>query len=316
MTAVTRPALVVNPTKAPDLCALRRRINQRLERANIGEPLWLETTATDPGTGQTQAALAQGADVVMAYGGDGTQRACAASLAGSGVPLAVLPAGTGNLLARNLGIPVHLEQALEVPLRGGRKQIDLCQAGADSFVVMAGMGFDARMLADTSRALKERIGWLAYGLAGLHAVPGAPTLQIQLEMDEGRTVTRPGVGVLVANLGGLTGGMTLLEHAAEDDGLLTVAVLTPERLRDWAWLAARMVARRAPARRTLPVWQTSSLRVTVDRAAPVEVDGEVLAARAEQDFWVSAGALTVCVPDREDRWTWRPKSPPSRRGSP
>jgi YegS/Rv2252/BmrU family lipid kinase len=299
VTTTTRPALVVNPTKARDIGQLRRTIDQQL--ADVGEPLWLETTADDPGSGQVREAIAWGADLVMAYGGDGTQRACAASLANTDVPLALLPAGTGNLLARQLGVPTRLDRAIEVSLHGGRRRIDVCGASGDRFVVMAGMGFDARMLASTSDALKERIGWLAYGLSGLHAAGSAPMLRIRLEMDGGRCVLREGVGVLVANVGTLPGGITLLPQAVEDDGLLTVAVLTPDRLLEWAALAARLLVGAAPTPAQLPCWQTTALRVTVDRPVPLEVDGEVLGARCQEEFVVAPRSLTVCVPAEGSR---------------
>lgn len=296
MTLPSRPALVVNPTKVRNMPALRTAITDVLGRADIAEPIWLETTADDPGTGQTRAAVSQGADLVMAFGGDGTLRACAASLTGSQVPLALLPAGTGNLLARNLGIPARLQPALEVALRGQSRQIDVCHAGSDSFVVMAGMGFDARLLAGTSSRLKQRIGWLAYGLAAIQATGGQHALRIHIDINGGRSITMSGVGVLVANVGTLTGGMTLLPHAHEDDGMLTVGILTAERLQDWAALALRLVTGQPPGNEQLAYWQTRSLRVVVDPASPVEVDGEVLGDRVEQEFRVSPRALAVRVP--------------------
>ncbi len=296
MTTV-RPAVVVNPTKTRDLGQLRRELTAGLAVVTDRAPLWLETTANDPGAGQARRALADGADLVLAYGGDGTQRACAATLAGTGVPLALLPAGTGNLLARHLGVPTRLDAAVEVSLHGPRRPIDVCTSGAEPFVVMAGMGFDATMLSGTSDVLKERIGWLAYGLAGLHAIGRSPALRIKLEMDDGRCVAADGVGVLVANVGTLPGGLTLLPGAVEDDGLLTVAVLTADHVADWVGLAARLVREAPPSDAQIRCWQTTALRVTVDRPVPVEVDGDVREARCEQVFAVRRRALTVCVPD-------------------
>ncbi len=294
--APARPAIVVNPVKAANLAALRARVSAVLARAGAAPPIWLETTRHDPGWGQTRAAMAQGADLVMAYGGDGTQRACAAALAGSDIPLALLPGGTGNLLARNLGIPADLRTAVQVAVAGRARLIDVCRAGSDSFVVMAGMGFDADMIKATSPVLKRELGWLAYGLAALRTIRDAPTLRIRLEMDNGRSWTTSGVGVLAANVGTLTGGITLLPQAAVDDGQLAVAVLTPRRLRDWAGLGGRLTSGRVPKPTQLRCWKTQSLHVSLDRPVMVEIDGDVIDERAELEFTVSRRSLSVRVP--------------------
>jgi YegS/Rv2252/BmrU family lipid kinase len=292
----SRAAVIVNPVKVSNTAALRGVVSGVLARTEGAEPIWLETTRRDPGSGQTRAALARGADLVMAYGGDGTLRACAAALAGTGVPLALLPGGTGNLLARNLGIPADLRTAVEVAVGGDVRQIDVCRAAGESFVVMAGVGFDARMMQATSSVLKRELGWLAYGLAATRTIRAAPTMRIRLELADGRSWTTSGVGVLAANVGTLTGGITLLPQAVVDDGQLAVAVLTPHRLRDWAGLGGRLTSGRVPKPNQLRCWKTQSLRVSLDRPALVEVDGEVLDERAELDVTVSPRALSVRVP--------------------
>src|SRR5207249_439378 len=125
------------------------------------EVLWLETTRQDPGRGLARKAVADGADLVMVAGGDGTVMACVTALAGTDVPLAVLPGGTGNLLANNFEIPRELDGALEVALRGDRRRLDVGAVGDDRFVIMCGIGFDAAMLRDADSELKARIGAVA-----------------------------------------------------------------------------------------------------------------------------------------------------------
>src|SRR5687767_9661226 len=120
-----RSAVVVNPVKVPDLDELRRAITDALTAEGWPEPMWLETTVDDPGAGQTTRAVRDGAELVFACGGDGTVMACVTALAGSDVALAVLPAGTGNLLAANLGLAGDLATGLEVVLQGGRRRIDV-----------------------------------------------------------------------------------------------------------------------------------------------------------------------------------------------
>ena len=166
--------MVVNPVKVTDLDEFRRTVDGALAAAGWPAPTWYETTVEDPGRGQTEQAVEAGAEVVFACGGDGTVMACVTALAGTDVALAVLPQGTGNLLAANLG-------PLQRPGRraGGRRRTRAA-AGSTSasvddqcFAVMAGMGFDAQMLDATSETTKARIGWPAY-VVGAAAAPAGP----------------------------------------------------------------------------------------------------------------------------------------------
>ena len=137
-----------------------RRIQRSHGRAWLEQPLWLETTPDETGRGLAEAAVAEHVDVVLASGGDGTVTACADGVAGSGVPLAVLPAGTGNLLARNLGLPLGLDAALVVALNGRDRRLDVGNANGHPFVAMAGIGFDAMLLDSTSQRSKS--GWAGW----------------------------------------------------------------------------------------------------------------------------------------------------------
>jgi diacylglycerol kinase family enzyme len=291
----SRPAIVVNRTKVRDVDGLRRAVTSLVAQA--GEPLWLETAPEDPGEGMARIAVSQGADLVMSYGGDGTHRACAAALAGTGVPLALLPAGTGNLLARRLRVPGRLDRAVEVALHGSRRPMDVCHAGGECFLIMAGMGFDASVLARTSPLLKQHVGWFAYWLAGMQSAGRSPDLRIVMDMDGGRQVVREGVGVVVANVGTLPGGLKLLPAAVEDNGLLTVAVLTSDSLVHWATLGVQMLTHRVPSQERLPYWQANEVHVAVDQPVRFHADGEVLEDSRERSFRVSPLALSVCVPD-------------------
>ena len=120
------PAFVINPVKTSDADAVRRLAQDACAELGLPEPLWFETTVEDPGRGQALEALAQGASVVVAAGGDGTVRAVGSALAGSRVPMGLLPLGTGNLLARNLDLPVDGTRALiHTALTGADHAIDL-----------------------------------------------------------------------------------------------------------------------------------------------------------------------------------------------
>ena len=111
-----RPWIIVNPSKHEDPQAFMDRINRKAKELGIDHVHWRETTREDPGTGQAVRALEEGASVVIAAGGDGTVRAVAAGMAGSGVRMGIIPVGTGNVLAGNLSIPDDPEDALAVAL--------------------------------------------------------------------------------------------------------------------------------------------------------------------------------------------------------
>ena len=291
-----RPAVVANPSKTDDPAANRREVTQAVADAGLPTPLWYETTKEDPGRGQTAQALKEGADLVFAFGGDGTVRACASILCGGQVPLALLPAGTGNLLARNLGVPADLAKAAKVAARGRLRRIDVPALNGDPFLVMGGSGFDALLIERTSETLKSKVGWAAYAVAGIRAIRSAAPAVVSLDID-GNAQKVTCIGMLVGNVGTLTGGMELLPQAEPDDGLLDVAVLTPTRLRNWAGLAISIMAGRQPK-----PWQLQThrgTRVVVDwpAAVPVELDGDLQDPAIRLVFTLARSALAICVPD-------------------
>src|SRR5579862_3672258 len=171
---MSRAAVVVNPTKLDDDGAFRKSVRRAMEDHGWDEPLWLETTPEDPGQSQAKSAVSDGVDLVLACGGDGTVTACAEGVTGSRVPLAIIPMGTGNLLARNVGLPMGLDEALAVALEGAQQPIDAGRVNGTLFVVMAGLGLDARMLSDTSDQLKKRLGWFAYAISAVRHLGDRP----------------------------------------------------------------------------------------------------------------------------------------------
>src|SRR6266536_3835321 len=187
--------------------------------------------------------MAQGVDVVLVAGGDGTVMSCVSALAGSPTPLAVLPSGTGNLLATNLGLPGDLDEAAQVALHGHRRRLDVgALAGegvdGDRFVVMSGMGFDAAMLRDADPAMKSRVGAFAYVLSGLRQIGRRPA-EYRITLDGLPPFSRVAQGVLVGNLGRLQGGLEVLPGAEPDDGVLDVGVLQTRSVAGWLRLAVR-----------------------------------------------------------------------------
>jgi YegS/Rv2252/BmrU family lipid kinase len=290
-----RVAVVFNPaTGGGDTSGRKRDTQQALEAAGL-DVLWLETTPEDPGQGLTAKAVAEGVDLVMAEGGDGTVMACVTGLAGTDVPLAVLPGGTGNLLATNFDIPADLEAAVDVALHGDRVRLDVAAMDDDRFVVMGGIGFDAAMLRDADPKLKERLGAVAYVLSGFKHLRRRAT-RFRLRLDD-RGIDRTGQGVLVGNLGRLQGGLPVMPDARPDDGLLDVAVLQTRTVADWLALAVRVLLRRRSKDPQLELFQARRVEVSCDRPQPVERDGDPLdTPRDHLVIEVVPRALTLCVP--------------------
>jgi diacylglycerol kinase family enzyme len=287
-------AVVVNPSKVTDLDGRRREICAVLAAAGWPEPLWLPTTPEDPGCGQTAEAVERGAAVVFACGGDGTVMACAGTLAGTDVALAVIPSGTGNLLATNLDLPSHVVDGVRLATNGGRRRIDLGCCGKSYFTVMAGMGFDAQMIDGTSEHLKRRIGWVAYAVAGVRHLRRRP-MRVRIRLDGGKPLRRRARTVLIGNVGKLQGGIPLLPDAKPDDGWLDIAVLTPHTLGHWLAMAWGVLRRRRDVRR-METFRARRVEVFSTRPQPRELDGDLIEPARYLDVTVRPGALWVCVP--------------------
>ena len=308
-------AFVANPTK-PDVAGLRDAVRAACEDRDIPEPIWLETTAEDPGVGQTREAVRRGADVVVAVGGDGTVRAVAEALVGSGIPMGLVPMGTGNLLARNLDIPLSdPEAAIRIALTGRNRSIDvgwLTLDGPDQdpdaprtehlFLVIAGLGFDAAMVADTDATLKARVGWMAYFLAGVRHLHGTRS-KVHIRLDDRPPATARLRSLLVGNCGRLPGGITLLPDALVDDGWLDIAAIdTRGGLVGWAQLFGEVVLQGYGVRTGLPAKigridhaRARRIRLLVPAGEHVQVDGEVLGRATEVDVRVDPGVLVMRV---------------------
>lgn len=289
-----RAAVVINPSKVVDLDHRRREITAALADAGWAPPLWLTTTPEDPGCGQTREAIDAGVDVVLACGGDGTVMAVVTELAGSDVALAVIPSGTGNLLAANLALPTDVTEAVRVATGGIRRRIDVGVLDKHHFTVMAGMGFDAVMLDGTPDRWKARIGWPAYVVSALRHLRERP-MRVRIRLDDGPRFNRRARSVIVANVGKLQGGVPLLPDARPDDGCLDVAVLRPGSLAGWALLAWD-VLRRRPHPRRIETFRARRVEVRANRTEAREVDGDVIEPGRDLTVSVRAGALWICVP--------------------
>jgi undecaprenyl-diphosphatase len=299
-----RPAaIVINSTLARDLGRFRRRCREAAA-AGGWQPSFLETTLDDRGLGLAGAAVAAGARMVVAAGGDGTVRACAQALAGTEVPLGIVPLGTANLAARALGIPSGVGGSLATAFGGHERRIDLAVAGTAAgaagaggltFAAMAGIGLDAEVVAATSRLLKRRAGWLAYAAAGVAHLPGRGE-RFTVRLDDDEPLARQARCVVVGNAGLLPGGFTLLPQARLDDGLLDVGILAPAGVAGWLRVAYRVLAGSGRGGPQLERHQARRVEIWAETELSREVDGEVIMPGRSLTVTLLRRALTVRVP--------------------
>lgn len=333
-----RAALVFNPAKS-DGERLTGLVSRLSAEAGWRHPLLVETTIDDPGQGVTRAALADGADVVLVAGGDGTVRAVSEAMDGTGVPLAIVPSGTGNLLARNLHLPlVDPEAMVRAAFEGDETDIDVGIArlrradGATeqhAFVVMAGMGLDAAMIANTSPSLKRQLGWVAYVDGAARSLPKAKPFRILYQLVDGivpddesppppKTQSRLHAAkvqsILVANCGALPAGISLLPDASISDGLLDVALIQPSGPFGWLgvwrkiWWDNSVLGRFRAGRRLVQRHRNTSvhylahegIEVAVSDPHHMQVDGDELGEATRMFCTVHPGGLRVAVPRGHD----------------
>ncbi|MFP5334905.1 MAG: diacylglycerol/lipid kinase family protein [Actinomycetes bacterium] len=305
-----RAAVVVNPTKFDGgTDDMRRQVEVACAEAGWATPLWLETTEDDPGVGQTRQALADGVDVVVACGGDGTVRTVGETLAGTGTPLGLLPAGTGNLLARNLDTDVtDVPRSMRIALTGRSRPVDVgwvtvvgphgeehTRPEEQAFLVMAGMGFDAAIMANAPEALKAKVGPIAYAISGLRQLRGQQA-RVRLQVDD-EVVTRRVRTVVVGNCGRLLGGLVLMPDAEVDDGWLDVVTISPKGVVGWAAVAGRVITRRRRGHPRVEHWRARELSIRAETPQPAQLDGDPVGDAVELRMRVDPGALLVRVPD-------------------
>ncbi|MCW2288927.1 diacylglycerol kinase family enzyme [Leucobacter luti] len=312
-------AVVYHPFKT-DLTALRAAITEHERQAGWAPTQWYETEAEDAGVAAAKSAIEHGASVVLASGGDGTIRAVSEALRGSGVPLAIIPQGTGNLLARNLGIPLNrIADAVRAAFYGRNRAIDVGiltitredESESDHlFLVLAGMGLDARTISATRATLKQRLGWLAYVDAGVRTMLRDGPLQILYSIDNSEVKPLSVYTVMIGNCGLMPGGVLLIPDAKLDDGKLDVVALRP--LGAFSWLriwnkigwengvlrkskAGRKIIDLVNDTRSVNYLQATRYALAVPRPEPVQLDGDDFGLALAVSGVVDPGALVVRV---------------------
>lgn len=288
-----RPAVVAHAEKklGGGLPELRRVL---VSEEGIEDPLWFEVPKSKRAPAAVEAAIEAGADLILAWGGDGLVRRCVNALGDSQIPLGILPAGTANLLANHLGIAIDLRVALRTALRGKRRRIDVGRFEGERFAVMAGAGLDAAMIKG-SDSLKDRIGRLAYVFGGAANVT-EDSFNATIKVDGTLWYDGPASTILVGNIGELFGGIEVFEDARPDDGRLDVGLLTAESPLQIARAAARTVTGATHKSPFVRITQAGKVKVKLDRKVRYELDGGDRKKVRSFKVKVEPGAITVCVP--------------------
>ncbi|TDX02780.1 diacylglycerol kinase family enzyme [Kribbella sp. VKM Ac-2566] len=288
----------MNPVKV-DGDDFRRTVEKALAERGFEDPLWLETTEDDAGVTMARRAIDDVVDLVLVAGGDGTVRVVCAELARTGIPVGVLPAGTGNLLARNLGISLELGTALAEVLDGSDRRIDSVlvegdQLPTDRFVVMAGLGLDAAIIADAPDDLKKRAGWAAYVVSMLKNL-NHPSVQVEITVDDQPPVGRRARTVVIGNVGTLQANIPLLPDAIPDDGRIDAVLLAPRRVGHWPRLVLGVVIK-SWREEHLQRFTGRRIQVRTERTVRRQLDGDTVSGGTSLTAEVDASALVVRVP--------------------
>jgi diacylglycerol kinase family enzyme len=299
----TRVFAVLNPARRG---WARAEVLLREGAAARGWPLTiLTTTVDDPGAGQARAALDAGANLVVVGGGDGTVRLVGGELAGSGVPLGIVPLGTANLFARNLGMrPRALARNVETALAGRPRRVDVGWSrhrrgdhwsAEEPFLVVAGLGHDAATVLATHAGLKRWLRWLAYlGAGSVHLFRAPIAMRLAVDGRPGRDVRT--WCVLAGNCGRLPGGIRVFPDALPDDGVLDTLVVPIRRPWQWASVAAKGLLHLKRDVRALEYGRAHDVTVRPLTPQPLQLDGDAVEAVDEAAWRLAASELTVLTP--------------------
>jgi diacylglycerol kinase (ATP) len=268
-----------------------------LADAGHADPPWSEVPKSSKAPKEVRRMLDTGIDRLLVWGGDGMVRRCIDTLIteDADVEVAILPAGTANLLAKALSIPLDLDAALDVALHGIPRWIDVGVINGEAFAVMAGTGFDALMIRDADDSAKERFGRVSYIKAAARHL-GTAGADVTIHVDgqpwfEGRAVC-----VLIGNVGRILGGIHVFPDARLDDGQLDVGVLTASGRADWLRLGTRALFGRIDSSPLVDMTKASKVKIRLDRTMPWEIDGGDQPRAKKFNVSVLPKRQAICVP--------------------
>lgn len=275
-------------------------LRKTLASYGINDPTWCEVPKSRFVPEQAEKLLKGGAELIFVWGGDGTVQRVIDTVAGAPVALAILPAGTANLFATNLGIPKDLEEAVKIGLNGSRRQLDVGLINREHFGVMAGTGLDALMIRDADAGLKDKVGRFAYVWTGAKNVRKS-SVQMRIEVDGRAWFKGKASCLLIGNVGDVIGGISAFPDAQPDDGLLNLGVVTASGAMDWVRTLGRSVITNAEGSPFVETTTGRTFDIRLDKAVPYEIDGGVRKKTKRLKVKVDPGAITVCVPREERR---------------
>ncbi len=274
-------------------------LRDALAEHGVDDPAWREVPKSKRAPKQVKKLIEDGVDLLFVWGGDGMVQRCVDAIGKAPVTLAILPAGTANLFASNLGIPQDLDEAVRIGFSGRRRALDVGVVNGETFAVMAGTGVDALMIRDADAGLKDHLGRVGYVITGVRAARRDP-VQVRVEVDGRRWFKGPASCVLVGNMGDVIGGIAAFPDARPDDGRLNLGVVNADGLLDWA----RVLGKTAVGRTTSSpfVRTTTATKIVVELKAktPYELDGGDRPKTKRLKFRVKPAAISVCVPEGED----------------
>lgn len=270
-----------------------------LTEAGVADPLWFEFAKNTQAPQKLRKCVRQGADLVLVWGGDGTVQRCIDTLvkadAGAKLELAIIPAGTANLLAKNLGIPQDMRKAVDIALHGSRRKLDIGRINGEHFAVMAGTGFDALMIRDASKGLKDHIGQAAYIWTGLKNLRNKST-RARITVDGKRWFKGRASCVLIGNVGTLLGGVQAFPEAEPTDGVLEIGVVQAESGWDWVKVLARTAVGDADKSPLVSTGRGRKIEIKLSGKLPYQLDGGDREATRRLRIRARPQAITVCVP--------------------
>jgi YegS/Rv2252/BmrU family lipid kinase len=295
-----RAAVIFNPTRVTDWITFRRHVEYELKTRGWDRALWLETTTEDPGQAMTAQAVRENVDLVLGAGGDGTIRVICSGLAHTGIPFGLIPAGTGNLLARNIGIPLDEVAALGVAFDGVDKAVDLVRVKVDDqppdhFAVMAGIGLDAVIMEGTDPKMKKAVGSAAYFVSAAQNA-SRPAMHATIAVDDQQPFRRRASVIVVGNVGFLMANIQLIPDARADDGRLDVLVASPRTFRDWVRLTTRVLTRRRQPDDQLDRLTGRKVTISVEERDQFQLDGDTVGDCQTLTAEIVPAALQLRVP--------------------
>ena len=271
------------------------QLRRSLAEHGVEQPMWAEVSKSREAPKQVKRFLEDGAEHFFVWGGDGMAQRCIDTLAGSGATVAIIPAGTANLLASNLGLPTTIDGAVANGLSGRPRRIDVINLNGERFAVMAGTGFDANMIRSADGGLKDKLGRAAYVWTGTKSFR-TPPFKAKIEVDGSPWFSGPASCILAGNVGALFGGVRVFDDAEPDDGLFDLAVITADGVTQWARTVGRTIAGNPDRSPYFRSTKARRIRVKLDRKVRYEMDGGARTKAKDYTLEVEPAAVAVCVP--------------------